>query len=45
MDVIDTFKAKAVENMALTVDSLTAELDHARTYLERARRSDEATGS
>jgi uncharacterized protein YaaN involved in tellurite resistance len=37
MDMIDTFKSKAVENMAVTVDSLTVELDHARTYLERAR--------
>ncbi|WP_328807900.1 toxic anion resistance protein [Nonomuraea antri] len=37
MDTIDTFKAKAVENMAATVDSLTAELGHARLYLERAR--------
>ncbi|MGI5157028.1 toxic anion resistance protein [Microbispora sp. CA-102843] len=42
MDMIDGFKAKAVESMAVTVDSLTAELDHARTYLERARRADEA---
>ncbi|MEU4541413.1 toxic anion resistance protein [Streptosporangium sp. NPDC023825] len=41
MDMIDTFKAKAVENMAITVDSLTVELDHARTYLERSRRGDE----
>ncbi|MFI7455588.1 toxic anion resistance protein [Nonomuraea sp. NPDC049714] len=37
MDMIDTFKAKAVESMAITVDSLTAELDHAKTYLERAQ--------
>jgi uncharacterized protein YaaN involved in tellurite resistance len=36
MDMIDTFKAKAVENMAQTVDSLTVELDHAKAYLERA---------
>ncbi len=41
MDTIDTFKAKAVENMALTVDALSTELDHANTYLERARRADE----
>ncbi|MFI6457666.1 toxic anion resistance protein [Streptosporangium amethystogenes] len=41
MDMIDTFKARAVENMAITVDSLTVELDHARTYLERSRRGDE----
>ncbi|MFI7702497.1 toxic anion resistance protein [Nonomuraea sp. NPDC049480] len=37
MDMIDTFRAKAVESMATTVDSLSAELDHAKTYLERAR--------
>jgi uncharacterized protein YaaN involved in tellurite resistance len=37
MDLIDSFRAKAVENMATTVDSLSAELDHAKTYLERAR--------
>ncbi|MEV5414350.1 toxic anion resistance protein [Thermopolyspora sp. NPDC052614] len=41
MDTIDAFKAKAVENMALTVDALSTELDHANTYLERARRADE----
>ncbi|GAA0819077.1 hypothetical protein GCM10009525_02780 [Streptosporangium amethystogenes subsp. fukuiense] len=41
MDMIDTFKAKAVENMAITVDSLTVELDHARTYLERSRHDGE----
>jgi uncharacterized protein YaaN involved in tellurite resistance len=39
MDMIDTFKAKAVESMAITVDSLTAELDHAKTYLERTQES------
>ncbi|GAA5079007.1 uncharacterized protein YaaN involved in tellurite resistance [Thermocatellispora tengchongensis] len=36
MDMIDTFKVKAVESMAATVDSLTVELEHARAYLERA---------
>ncbi|SDK64754.1 toxic anion resistance protein [Nonomuraea jiangxiensis] len=39
MDLIDSFRAKAVENMAVTVDSLSAELGHARTYLERAQES------
>ncbi|MFI6321300.1 toxic anion resistance protein [Nonomuraea sp. NPDC050556] len=38
MDTIDTFKAQAVENMAVTVNNLTVELDHARTYLERSQR-------
>lgn len=37
MDMIDTFRAKAVENMATTVDSLGVELAHAKTYLERTR--------
>ncbi|MGV9306391.1 toxic anion resistance protein [Nonomuraea sp. NPDC003727] len=41
MDTIDTFKAQAVENMAITVDNLTVELDHARTYLERSQCGDE----
>ena len=39
MDMIDTFRAQAVDNMAATVDSLGAELAHARTYLERAQES------
>jgi uncharacterized protein YaaN involved in tellurite resistance len=39
MDTIDGFRAKAVESMATTVDSLSAELEHTRTYLERARES------
>ena len=37
MDMIDAFRAKAVDNMAVTVDSLSAELGHAKAYLERAR--------
>ncbi|MEU5867710.1 MULTISPECIES: toxic anion resistance protein [unclassified Nonomuraea] len=39
MDTIDAFRAKAVDNMAATVDSLGAELEHARTYLARSRES------
>ncbi|WP_310738055.1 toxic anion resistance protein [Microbispora sp. H10949] len=42
MDMIDGFRAKAVESMAVTVGNLTVELDHARAYLERSRRADEA---
>ncbi|WP_310740417.1 toxic anion resistance protein [Microbispora sp. H10885] len=42
MDMIDGFRAKAVESMAVTVGNLTVELDHARVYLERSRRADEA---
>ncbi|MGC5015866.1 toxic anion resistance protein [Streptosporangium sp. DT93] len=45
MDMIDTFRAKAVENMAITVDGLTVELDHARTYLERSQRSGDQGGA
>ncbi|MGI5489010.1 toxic anion resistance protein [Microtetraspora malaysiensis] len=37
MDMIDAFKASAVDSMAVTVESLTVELAHANTYLERAR--------
>ncbi|MGW4966990.1 toxic anion resistance protein [Nonomuraea sp. NPDC004186] len=37
MDMIDAFRSKAVDNMAVTVDSLSAELGHAKAYLERAR--------
>ncbi|SPL97828.1 unnamed protein product [[Actinomadura] parvosata subsp. kistnae] len=37
MDLIDSFRAKAVDSMAATVDSLSSELEHARTYLERAK--------
>jgi uncharacterized protein YaaN involved in tellurite resistance len=37
MDLIDSFRAKAVDSMAVTVDSLTSELEHARTYLDRAK--------
>ncbi|GIH93621.1 toxic anion resistance protein [Planobispora siamensis] len=36
MDMIDSFRAQAVESMAVTVQSLGGELEHARTYLERA---------
>ncbi|MEV0825244.1 toxic anion resistance protein [Nonomuraea rubra] len=37
MDLIDSFRAKAVDSMAVTVDSLSSELEHARTYLDRAK--------
>ncbi|GAA3069271.1 toxic anion resistance protein [Streptosporangium carneum] len=36
MDMIDNFRSQAVESMAVTVDSLSTELAHAKTYLERA---------
>ncbi|MFI9174213.1 toxic anion resistance protein [Streptomyces lincolnensis] len=37
LDTIDTYKAQATEAMASTVESLTAELQHAGAYLERSR--------
>ncbi|GAA0989100.1 toxic anion resistance protein [Acrocarpospora macrocephala] len=36
IDMIDTFRAQATENMATTVSSLTVELEHAQTYLARS---------
>ncbi|GII00218.1 toxic anion resistance protein [Planobispora takensis] len=36
MDMIDSFRAQAVESMAVTVQSLSGELEHVRTYLDRA---------
>ncbi|SEH01891.1 Uncharacterized conserved protein YaaN involved in tellurite resistance [Nonomuraea solani] len=36
MDAIDAFRAKAVDSMAATVDSLSSELEHTKTYLERS---------
>jgi uncharacterized protein YaaN involved in tellurite resistance len=37
LDTIDTYKVQATEAMAATVENLTSELQHARTYLERSR--------
>ncbi|MEV6016862.1 MULTISPECIES: toxic anion resistance protein [unclassified Streptomyces] len=37
LDAIDTYKARATETMAATVESLTSELQNAGTYLERSR--------
>jgi uncharacterized protein YaaN involved in tellurite resistance len=37
LDAIDTYKVQATEAMAVTVESLTSELRHASTYLERSR--------
>jgi uncharacterized protein YaaN involved in tellurite resistance len=41
MDEIDTFKLKALDNMATTVTALEGELTKAQTYLDRARRPGE----
>ncbi|MFJ6834618.1 toxic anion resistance protein [Streptomyces sp. NPDC091209] len=37
LDAIDTYKVRATETMAATVESLTSELQHAGAYLERSR--------
>ncbi|MEV0095970.1 toxic anion resistance protein [Streptomyces sp. NPDC050738] len=37
LDAIDTYKVQATEAMATTVESLTAELQHASAYLDRTR--------
>jgi uncharacterized protein YaaN involved in tellurite resistance len=37
LDAIDTYKVQATEAMAATVESLTAELQNASTYLDRSR--------
>ena len=42
MDEIDTFKLKALDNMAKTVDALSAEVQKSQTYLDRARTRDQA---
>jgi uncharacterized protein YaaN involved in tellurite resistance len=43
MDEIDTFKLKALDNMATTVSALETEITKAQTYLDRARRAGEPT--
>jgi len=42
MDAIDVFKVQAVDNMAVTVDTLQTELQKATSYLDRARTSERA---
>jgi uncharacterized protein YaaN involved in tellurite resistance len=37
LDAIDTYKARATETMAATVESLTSELQNAGAHLERSR--------
>ncbi|MFE2556442.1 toxic anion resistance protein [Streptomyces sp. NPDC059352] len=44
LDAIDTYKVLATESMAATVQSLTAELQQASSYLERSRRSSALEG-
>lgn len=44
IDSIDTFKERAVENMAATVDALRGELEHAAGYVERSRTREGGAG-
>ncbi|MFD0151445.1 toxic anion resistance protein [Streptomyces sp. NPDC055721] len=44
LDAIDTYKVRATESMAATVESLTAELQVASAHLERSRRSSALEG-
>ncbi|MFZ4299992.1 toxic anion resistance protein [Streptomyces cinereoruber] len=44
LDAIDTYKARATESMAATVESLTAELQEASAHLERGRRANALEG-
>jgi hypothetical protein len=39
MDTIDSFKAKALDNMALTIGVLEQEVVKSRSYLDRAQAS------
>jgi len=41
MDAIDTFKLKAVENLATTVDALEGQMKRSRSYVARARQNEE----
>lgn len=47
MDAVADFKVKALENMKVTVDTLSAEVEKSKTYLDRARseRVEEAVAS
>ncbi|MFD5270028.1 toxic anion resistance protein [Streptomyces sp. NPDC058335] len=38
LDAIDSYKVQATEAMAVTVENLTSELQHAGTYLDRSRK-------
>jgi uncharacterized protein YaaN involved in tellurite resistance len=40
MDEIDSFKVKALDNMAQTIDALSSELGKAQTYIDRVRERD-----
>jgi uncharacterized protein YaaN involved in tellurite resistance len=40
MDEIDSFKLRALDNMAKTVDALSAEVTKSQAYLDRVRRGE-----
>ena len=40
MDALDSYKLKALDTMKKTIDTLSAETDKARTYLDRSRAAD-----
>jgi uncharacterized protein YaaN involved in tellurite resistance len=40
MDAVDTFRAQAVDSMALTVNALQGQIERAQPYLERVRRGE-----
>src|SRR6478609_3282845 len=40
MDAVDTFRAQAVDSMALTVNALQGQIERAQPYLERVRRNE-----
>ncbi|MGW0120112.1 toxic anion resistance protein [Streptomyces sp. NPDC003327] len=44
LDAIDTYKVRATESMAATVESLTAELQQAGAHLDRSRRTSASEG-
>ena len=37
LDELDAYKARAVETMSRTADAMTAQINRAQPYLERAR--------
>ena len=45
MDEIDTFKVKALDNMALTINALETEIDKSSSYINRARAQEGGEGS
>jgi uncharacterized protein YaaN involved in tellurite resistance len=44
MDALDTFRAQAVDSMAQTVTALEGQIERAKPYLERTRRSEGQSG-